>query len=859
MNDIDFEDGFLALTGNEAFPWQRELYRRFANDAIPSSCNLPTGLGKTAVIPIWLIALANSKGRGNIPRRLVYVVNRRTVVDQATEEARRLRERLTADGRSPVLIQIAEALTALASLPTSGPLAISTLRGQFADNREWSADPARPAVIIGTVDMIGSRLLFSGYGIGFKSKPLHAGFLGQDVLLVHDEAHLEPAFQALIEAIREEQRRCREFQRFRVMALSATSRGAEEPFSLTDADLSDERVKKRIEARKAISLHPIEDEKKLADQVAQIARTHEESKRPILVFVRKVEDVEKVVKGLPKNRVQQLTGTLRGYERDKLAASDPIFRRFLPGAEPGHETVYLVCTSAGEVGVNITGDHLVCDLSTFESMAQRFGRVNRFGDWDDTRVDILHPEAFDDEDEYEIRRANTLGLLKQLNGEAGPAALNKLDPDRRRAAFSPTPSILPTSDILFDAWALTSVRDKLPGRPPVGPYLHGISAYEAPETRVAWRTEVEIIAGPLKDRYPPADLLAEYPIKPHELLRDRSDRVFKRLASLAVEHPERVVWLVDDFGTLEVLTLGEVGDKEQKDRIDNCTVLLPPSAGGLRGGLLTGDPQDAADDVADTWPVNEGEPERLPARARVWDRDGPEAMRLIRVIDTRPDADEGDADEGEPTPRRFWNWFVKPRSADDDESKTNGRAVLWDVHTQDVTSRATKIAERLELPQAQKRALIFAAACHDLGKRRTVWQRSIGNLRPTRWLAKSGRRMRPIDLTGYRHEFGSLLDAVEEPGFSDLRDDEKDIVLHLIAAHHGFGRPHFPPDLAFDLEPRGKNVASIAAEIPRRYARLQRRCGRWGLAYLESLLRAADYAASAEPSSCLADEEQRAT
>ena len=113
-------------------------------------------------------------------------------------------------------------------------LAISTLRGQFADNREWSADPARPAVIVGTVDMIGSRLLFSGYGVGFKSKPLHAGFLGQDVLLVHDDAHLEPAFQELIEDIMGEQQHERErtgelpWPKLCIIALSATARDRNE-------------------------------------------------------------------------------------------------------------------------------------------------------------------------------------------------------------------------------------------------------------------------------------------------------------------------------------------------------------------------------------------------------------------------------------------------------------------------------------------------------------------------------------------------------------------------------------------------------------------------------------------------------
>jgi CRISPR-associated helicase Cas3 len=63
--------------------------------------------------------------------------------------------------------------------------------------------------------LVGSRLHFSGYGVGFKGRPLHAGFLGQDVFLIHDEANLEPAFQDLLRTIEGEQARCREYGKFR--------------------------------------------------------------------------------------------------------------------------------------------------------------------------------------------------------------------------------------------------------------------------------------------------------------------------------------------------------------------------------------------------------------------------------------------------------------------------------------------------------------------------------------------------------------------------------------------------------------------------------------------------------------------
>ncbi len=79
--------------------------------------------------------------------------------------------------------------------------AISTLRGQLADNREWSRDPSRAAIIIGTVDLIGSALLFSGYRSSYKRRPLEAGLLGQDSLLVLDEAHLSKPFEKLLGSV----------------------------------------------------------------------------------------------------------------------------------------------------------------------------------------------------------------------------------------------------------------------------------------------------------------------------------------------------------------------------------------------------------------------------------------------------------------------------------------------------------------------------------------------------------------------------------------------------------------------------------------------------------------------------------
>src|SRR5262249_25567971 len=146
----------------------------------------------------------------------------------------------------------------------------------------------------------------------------------------------------------------------------------------------------------------------------------------------------------------------------------------------------------GEVGVDISGNNLVCDITPFDSMAQRFGRVNRYGTAE-ARIDVVHearPNEKKKDDPFEQRRWLTLELLKQLKGDASPAALGSLPGEQVREAFTPPPEVLRVSDILFAAWTMTTIGESLPGRPPVADWLHGVAEWQPPETYVAWRQEV---------------------------------------------------------------------------------------------------------------------------------------------------------------------------------------------------------------------------------------------------------------------------------------------------------------------------------------------------------------------------------
>jgi CRISPR-associated endonuclease/helicase Cas3 len=317
-----FRQAFQALQGHPEFPWQERLFASTSNGSLPSALDLPTGLGKTSVMAIWLIALAWQAQRGEVrlPRRLVYVVDRRAVVDQATEEATKLRKALEGEAehfnRFDESAQVnarqsAGKLKSALGLNENRELPISTLRGAYVDNREWLDDPSAPAIVVGTVDMIGSRLLFSGYGVSRKMRPYHAGLLGIDTLVVLDEAHLVPPFERLLESIETNRQDFGPRQEsvsevippFRLLSLSATGRQrAGEIFRLDESDTKHEIVTQRLHAPKALEIAKAGDRKLedcLANEAWRLSNNGEANIR-CLIYCNSRETAEATEKAIQK-------------------------------------------------------------------------------------------------------------------------------------------------------------------------------------------------------------------------------------------------------------------------------------------------------------------------------------------------------------------------------------------------------------------------------------------------------------------------------------------------------------------------------------------------------------------------------
>lgn len=497
----DFAPFFRAVHGVEPFPWQRALVEYLADgDAWPDVLDIPTGCGKTAALDaaVFHLALrADAPSRSAI--RIALVVDRRLVVDDAHARAERIAAAL-ASSSDDFVQRVAKRLRALSL--DGPPLVAQRLRGGAPLEALWARSPTQPTVLCSTVDQVGSRLFFRGYGVSTRMAPVHAGLLGRDTLVLLDEAHLSEPFRQTLDSVR----RVGDAQTRFVLLTATPGVEAKAPFRLSREDFEDARLSLRIGAAKPARLLTASSER-LVECLAEEARKSMTrlcsalaAPPAVAIVVNRValaRDVFETLRTEYDVDVTLMIGRSRDVDRDAMAT---VLEPFRTGADrAAARPLFVVATQCLEVGVDLDLDGLVTQAAPLDALRQRFGRLNRAG----RRVpaegaivalaDDLKAKA--DDPVYGDRIRVTWEALEKLANQGsidmGVCALDKAlasagtDASKLSSPRENAPILMPAH---VDLWRQTS---PIPSADPeVALFLHGPSRGPA-EVSVVWRRDID--------------------------------------------------------------------------------------------------------------------------------------------------------------------------------------------------------------------------------------------------------------------------------------------------------------------------------------------------------------------------------
>ena len=369
-----FSDFFCKATGNKPYRYQVDLANR---NVLPTILNIPTGCGKTeAAILGWLWRRKYSNKKEHTPRRLIYCLPMRTIVDQTVKRVNAWIE----------------------NLGIKNDINVTVLMGGNTE-KDWTNEPEKDAIIIGTQDMLLSRALNRGYGISPYRWPMEFGLINNDCLWVVDEVQLMnnglptslqlQAFRKIIGT----------YGPSHTMWMSATI----DEKDLTTIDFHDHdkfeeknpntTITAAKKPLKPLNITPDKDSYK-NDDVRKILSLHKN--KPTLIIINKVKRAQALYKSIkkeiPNTEVLLIHSRFRPYDRNKLNERLKEIKIT--------DNVIVVSTQAIEAGVDISSHVLITELAPITSMIQRFGRCNRKGEYDDACVYWIKPDIENDSNPY---------------------------------------------------------------------------------------------------------------------------------------------------------------------------------------------------------------------------------------------------------------------------------------------------------------------------------------------------------------------------------------------------------------------------------------------------------------------------
>lgn len=915
----EFGEFFAALNGGYApFSWQEEVLDHICEHGVwPERINAPTGSGKSSVVDIHLFAnaLAAVGAAPRVPRRLCVTVGRRALVDSQADRAREIlkcMEDALADGSGEpgILRRVAEALQSFQTHNDekgSKPFETGHIRGELSNRSLPVTDISACAIIAATPDMYGSRALFRGYGSTKAARPRETALLTMDTVMVLDEAHMNRQLLHTTQRIAELQKREVNLgvPTLQVVETTATPSTGDSESTTLGVDIealdspNDKELHRRVYSHKELVLRPIDKwdgkpgnaatVKAAVDAIKDFLAHREVGKGSevahtvgcIVNHVRTAISIkEELAKDLAEDEVQLLVGRMRPYDLKKLHPD-------LFTTEGDKSVKVVVATQTLEVGIDVDFADLVTELAPASSLAQRFGRVNRLGHRDDSKVVVIEPASGDsvkkDAPPYRaVDLSNAYAWLEALNGaenpSVNPAAMVKnppvqSSPERLLYQRPEWPDLLefsrtdenPYDEPDLDLWLHDSleaetamggviVRDNLPSNTSAAMEILKTS-YFAPRDEETFPANLKILKEIL-------DYQDEHGVKPRKFLYRQGEISLWQDADQGEESSQTLA-----PGDVLILDMGSIPFTNQGIAVTQRE--LPSKKDELKAVPFLDDD------------------ELCVAELYVYEKCADREERFRKYLGLSPDEVaellDSQASDGQKViaselsteaegGQEVIAWYA---DVTDDKKSIEGSdiaqelaptdPVLLDDHQNDVAERTRQLAENLGLAPEFSEALELAAKYHDEGKRDLRFQQMLGADPDADALAKSGHRSvaeayrarsRSALPRGWRHEQLSALMVAASP---EKVGEHRDLVLRIIGCSHGHGRFSFAHDVGFLLKegylPEGTDYEALKEQATRLFnvgywdnlmEQTSRTYGPYATAYLEAVERAADAQISRE-------------
>jgi CRISPR-associated endonuclease/helicase Cas3 len=536
-----FSAFFEALHGYKPFHWQTRLALQVCEETWPRFIKLPTASGKTSCIDIAVFSLAyqawrhqKTGSRIEAPRRIFFVVDRRIIVNEAYRRACHIRDLLNGaienENEGSPLSHVAWWLRLLAAKKSAPPLDCYELRGGIYRDDAWVRSLLQPTVLTSTVDQIGSRLLFRGYGVSDRNLPIHAALTANDALIFLDEAHCSKPFSQTVQSIaryrdanledsttpRWAHERIATPFRFVEMTATPQVNSTANVLELTDQDyVADTPLQQRHGCAKPVQLVDSkaigknQNETLAKDLVKQAIKLAKGSNKKtpchrIAIVVNRVDCARSAFKILQEsigNCVDLMIGRMRPIDRDQL--TERLQKIFHSGSQESLDKPhFIVATQCLEVGADYDFDGMVCQCASLDALRQRFGRLNRLGKSDHAQGVIVMASGDLKPKRPDPIYGNSLpATWKWLSNQAQSETIDfgirsldeylenayKDDPtliDHLSASSSDAPVLMPAH---LDILCQTGPRPAL--EPDIAAYLHGPDR-GVPEVRVCWRADL---------------------------------------------------------------------------------------------------------------------------------------------------------------------------------------------------------------------------------------------------------------------------------------------------------------------------------------------------------------------------------